>query len=208
VPDLTRAPPVPADPWDPATGLAWARATYCFRRALEAAPGDVRALKALAACFRVRRMSEARGRMESLLGSSDRRGDVFGPLESHLEQAAGASWRDADRIAATFLHLGNPQAARRVWGDAADPPSAALRLTRMAGADVAALDATAAEARCRQALSLDPRLGEAWYLLAVTRLDAGDVDGALDACRESLQRELTSVQRERILGVQTWLSRR
>ena len=61
-PDLTRPPPGPTDPWDPATGLSWARSTYCFRRALEAAPGDVPTLKALAASFGVRRMSEARAR--------------------------------------------------------------------------------------------------------------------------------------------------
>jgi hypothetical protein len=208
VPDLTRSPPGPADPWDPAVGFSWARATYCFRRALAAAPGDIPTLKALAGCFGARRMSEARRRMESLLSPTDRPGDVFRPLEGPLGLAAGSSWPDADRIAATFLHLGNPKAARRTWSEAADPPSSALRLTRMAGADLVALDAATAEARCRQALSLDPRLGEAWYLLAVTRLETGHVDEALDACRESLKRDLTAAQRERILGMQALLDRR
>ncbi len=62
VPNLSRPPPGPTDPWDPASGLPWVRATYCFRRALEAAPGDIPTLRALADCFRVRRMNEALAR--------------------------------------------------------------------------------------------------------------------------------------------------
>jgi Tfp pilus assembly protein PilF len=202
VPDLSRPPPGPHDPRDPATGLTWARATYCLRRALEASPGDSPTIKALAACFGVRRMAEARRRIESLPRRADRPEDTFGSLEGPLGRAEGSTWSETDRIAATFLHLGNPRAARRTWGEATDPPSTALRWTRMAAADLAELDATAAESRCRQALRLDPRLGEAWCLLAVACLEAAHVDEARDACRRALECQLSDAQRERVAGVQ------
>jgi cytochrome c-type biogenesis protein CcmH/NrfG len=129
-------------------------------------------------------------------------------VEEDLRPAAGSSWPQADRIAATFLHLGNPEAARRLWAEAADPPSPALRLTRTAGADLAAFDSAAAESRCREALKLDPRLGEAWYVLSVALFEGGRADDALNACRESVRHALTSAQRERILGLETLLGRR
>ena len=208
VPDLTRPPPGPGDPWDPAVGLPWARATYCFRRALAAAPRDGSALNALAGCLGVRRMTEARSRVESWPSGTDQPIDVFRSLEGPLERVAPSSWTDADRIAGTLLHLGNPEAARRVWAEAADPHPPALRPTRMAGADLAGFDAEAAEARCRQALALDSRLGEAWFVLAVALFEAGRIVEALDACRESLKRELTVAQRERIQGLVAVLEHR
>jgi hypothetical protein len=208
VPDLSHPPPGPADPWDPAEGLSWARATYCLRRALAAGPADIPTLKAMAACFGVRRMSEARRGVESLLSGTGPSGDLFRPLEEPLARIAGSAWPEADRAAAAFLHLGNPQAARRVWSEAANPPSEAVRLTRMAGAELAALDAVAAEVLCQQALRLDPQLGEAWFVLAAARLEAGRMDEVAAASREALRCELTADQRERILGVQTLLSYR
>ncbi len=195
VPDLTKPPAGPADRWDPADALPWARATYCFRRALDAAPDDPPTLKVLAACFGVRRMSEARRSVESLLTRPDRLGDVFGRLEQDVVPAADSSWSDADRTAATYMHLGDPEAARRVWAAAVEPPSQAQRLTRSAGADLAAFDTTAAEARCREALRQDPRLGEAWYLLCIAIFEAGRADDGLAACRESGKHALTPAQR-------------
>ena len=63
-PDLMRPPPRPSDPWDPATGLSWARATHCFRRGLEAKPDDASTLHALAECLGVRAMTDARREVE------------------------------------------------------------------------------------------------------------------------------------------------
>ncbi|MGP0066013.1 MAG: hypothetical protein ACLQGP_20735 [Isosphaeraceae bacterium] len=208
VPDLTRPPPRPSDAWDPATGLPWARATYCFRRALETAPRDEATLRSLAECFGVRKMTEAQRTVESLLGRRDRGTDGLRLPVRAREPITSRSWSDADRIAANDLHVGDPDSARRVWGEAADPPSPGMRLTRMAGADLAALDASAAEVRCRQALSLDKSLGEAWFVLASALLELGRADDALDACREGLKYELSTAQREAILGIQGMLMHR
>ncbi len=207
-PDLTRPPPGPADPWDPATGLSWARATFCFRRALEAAPGDVPTLKALAASFGVRRMSEARRIVESSLTRRDRPGDVRRLLAEPLPLAVASSWAQADRLAATYMHLGDPYAAGRIWAEAIDPPSPALRSTRMAATDLAALDTASAEGHCRRALEQDRESGEAWYLLSITLFEAGRADEALVACREGLRRKVTPAQRAHLLGIEGILARR
>jgi tetratricopeptide (TPR) repeat protein len=58
IPDLGKPPPTPADQWDPAAVIPWAQATYCYRRALDLAPGDVTALRYLINALRVRRMAD------------------------------------------------------------------------------------------------------------------------------------------------------
>ena len=208
-PDLTRPPPGPADPWDPATGLSWARATYCFRRALEAAPGDVPTLKALAASFGVRRMTEARRIVESSLTRRDRPGDVLRLLAEHLPRPAASSWPQADRLAATYMHLGDPHAAGRIWAEAIDPPSPALRSTRMAGADLAAHGhrgrggTTAVEPWSRIASREKPGIccrSRSSKPAAPTR----PWPHAARAC----EREVTPAQRAHLLGIEGILARR
>jgi tetratricopeptide (TPR) repeat protein len=207
--DLTGRPPGPEDPWDPAAGLPWSRATYCFRRALGAAPGDAATARVLAACLGVRRMSEARRQIESRIGGKDRRVDLLGRLERDLVRPpVASSWPDVDRVAAAYMHLGNPRAARDVWAAAGAPTSPARRLSRLAGADLAAFDFRAAEARCREALKEDPRSGEAWYLLCIALLEAGRADEALAACRECIRCEPSPAQRAQIRGIEGFLARR
>ncbi len=104
---------------------------------------------------------------------------------------AALSWPAADRLAVNYLHLGDPDSARSAWDKATGPMSPALRLTRLAEADLAALDARAAAARSHNALELDPKLGEAWLVLAIANLDLGRAADALAACRDGLKRELT-----------------
>ncbi len=108
----------------------------------------------------------------------------------------------------THLHLGDPASAWRVWAEASDPPSPALRLTRMAAADLAGLDASTAEDRGRQALKLDPKIGEAWYELATALLEAGRDEETLDACQKGLSLDLSTAQRETLLGIEGYLRRR
>jgi hypothetical protein len=207
VPDLTRPPPGPDDPWDTATCLPWARATYCFRRALEAAPGDPATRGALAECFRVRGMTRAQLQFDSRLSHKGLIEDTAGPSAAFPEPTTASRWSHADRVAATRLHEGDPDTARHVWAEVNDPPSQALRLTRMAGADLTALDTAAALARCRTGLELDDTLGEAWYVLVIALVETGRAEEALAAVGESLKRPLTASERKSLIGIEALLNR-
>jgi tetratricopeptide (TPR) repeat protein len=59
LPELRGTPASSIDSWDPNTGLPWAQATYCFRRACELRPDDPRCLQALYRSFALRRMTDA-----------------------------------------------------------------------------------------------------------------------------------------------------
>ena len=206
-PDLRRPPPRPSDPWDPATGLSWARATFCFRRALAAKPDDAPALRSLAECLGVRGMTDAQS--EAGFASSGNHPNGYSLARGEHPASPGVlSWPAANQLAVKYLHLGEPESARRVWNVATTVPSSALRLTRLAEADLAALDAPSASANCQAALKLDPALGEAWYVLAMASLDRGQADIALDACREGAKRELTPSQRKALAGVERLLIQR
>ncbi len=204
-PDLSHSPPRPSDPWDPATGLSWSRASYCFRRALEIKPDDAPALRSLAECLAIRGMTDAKREIELLL---TRKAHASRPgthvIENHDSQAV-LPWPAADRQAVNNLHLGDPAAAGRAWSAATAPASYGLRLTRLASADLVVFDASAAINRCQRALALEPRLGEAWYLLTIANLDAGNADGARAAGREGLKYELTTPQRDALEGVERLL---
>jgi hypothetical protein len=208
VPDLTRPPPGPSEPWDPATGLSWGRATYCFRRALEIAPADAPTLRSLAECFGVRGMADAQREVETVLAHVSRAGHADGRSLSRGARTTDSQWPSAGRFAATSLHRGDPESARRAWSTATDIASPAIRLTRMAEADLAALDAAAGEVHCRQALELDPALGEAWYVLAYAIFERGRAEPALEACREGLKHDLTSAQRQTLMAIDRMLTRR
>jgi tetratricopeptide (TPR) repeat protein len=206
-PDLTRPPPGPSDPWDLATGLSWARASYCFRRALETKPDDAPTLRSLADCLGIRGMSDARREVELVLTGKSQ---AVRPGAREAERPTGSAalpWSAADRLAVNYLHLGEPESARRAWSEATAPASPALRLTRLAEADLAALDARSASARCHQALELDSKLGEAWLVLTIAALDSGQAESALASCREGLKRELTDPQSQTLAGIERLLSR-
>ena len=104
-------------------------------------------------------------------------------------------WETADRVAVALLHLGDPASARRVWDRATAPTSFALRLARIGEAELASLDFAAAARSLGAALEHDPQLGEAWFALALLRLQSGDAAGARSACREGLVWPLTEPQR-------------
>jgi tetratricopeptide (TPR) repeat protein len=160
----------------------------------------------LAECFGVRGMTEARREVQlALSGRSS--GKYFLTLGKHLAAPGALTWSGGDQLAVNHLHLGQPESARRIWNEATAAPSAALRLTRLAGVDLAALDASSAAARSQAALDLDPTLGEAWYVLAIAALDCGRAQAALDASREGLKHELTPAQHEALAGVERLLSR-
>ena len=113
-------------------------------------------------------------------------------------------WPASDTVATALLHLGRPAAARRVWERAADPPTPAVRLARLAAAALAGLDFSAAEHDYRAAIALDPRLGEAWFGLALLFTELGDAKGSVTAARAALQCPLTPSQIAFMSGIEAF----
>jgi hypothetical protein len=173
------------EPWDPARGLLPAQAAYCFRRTLELNPAETEAAQLLDQVLSAQGMSD-----------SDRARAIPRQRDSADADGRGISrdWPASDRAAATLLHLGRPAEAHRVWAGAADPPAPALRLARLAAADLAALDFAAAERTYRAALELDTALGEAWFGLAVLHTERGDAAAVVAVAREGLKHPLTPAQ--------------
>jgi tetratricopeptide (TPR) repeat protein len=110
-------------------------------------------------------------------------------------QGVTPSWTTCDRVAAALLHLGRPAEAHRVWERAADPPSRAIQLTRLATNALAALDLPAAERMYRAALLLDGGLGEAWCGLAALYMERGDARTCVEVARAALRLPTTPAQR-------------
>ena len=91
MPDLARSPPGPDDPWDPATGLPWARATYCLRLRTRRPPLISRR-GALAECYRVRGLAKAQGEVELLPAGSDLTADRVALLRENPEPPTVTTW--------------------------------------------------------------------------------------------------------------------
>ena len=127
----------------------------------------------------------ARGRPEAAVR-------IFASAEN---QGVMPSWATCDRVAAAVLHLGRPAEARRVWERAAEPPSRAIRLTRLATTALVALDLPVAERMYRAALELDGGLGEAWCGLALLYMQRGDARACVEAARAALRLPTTPAQR-------------
>jgi tetratricopeptide (TPR) repeat protein len=116
--------------------------------------------------------------------------DAAGPHER-----ADWDWPFAEQAAGLYMHLGRPDDARRVWGQARGCPSAALRRCRVAGTFWAEGDLQAAVAGFQEARAADPRLGEACWALALLHAQKGDAARAVQACRQGLRLSLTARQR-------------
>jgi hypothetical protein len=154
--------------WDLALDLAWAQGSSAYRKAIERDPRAGTSQGILAASLAMRGMSPA---------------SEQAALEEVRERRGVLPWGVAERVAATYLHLGKPDQARRAWLAATGPPSEALRLARLADADLAAWDFTSAETGYRRALALDPRMADAWVGLALAALETGSAGIARDAAR-------------------------
>ncbi len=124
VPDLSIAPPGPAEPWDPARGLLPAQAAYCFRRALELNPAEAGALVSLYDLFKARGMHDARQTIVELMLHLRRSG--FAGSGTVPETAVAAdlplpSWHGDEEFAqaiAALLGQGRPEAAVRLFQSA------------------------------------------------------------------------------------------
>jgi tetratricopeptide (TPR) repeat protein len=144
--------------------------------------------------------------VSELLEDRLRRGRALAAVEVVRQAEArgfALPWDLADRAAITHLHLGEPAEARRYWEQAQAPPSPALRLARIAQAEMASNDLEAAEKTFRAALQLEHRLGEAWFGLALLEVQVGDADAALAACREGLACTLTEPQLAALDNIRT-----
>jgi tetratricopeptide (TPR) repeat protein len=180
IPDLAKPPPTPADQWDPAAGLPWAQATYCYRRALDLAPEDPTALRYLSDALRARRMTDI---------ESNDRGTVI-------------TWAIAERLGPLYLHLGRPSDARRVWQSAGDAPAGAGRLCREAATYWVEREFDRAIDLYRQARAMDPHSSEAWWGLAMLSAQLGRAGDTVDACRGGLRLPLSDRQRADLLRMQ------
>jgi tetratricopeptide (TPR) repeat protein len=133
---------------------------------------------------------------------------VTGLLRRHRPQAAanmletaaendGSSWPWplAEQAAGLYMHLGRPADARRVWQQATDCPSAAVRACRLAATFWIERDFEAAKEQFQAARAADPRLAEPCWGLAMLHAQLGAADPARDACRAGL--ELSPNDRQR-----------
>ena len=129
-------------------------------------------------------------------GSADLSGAIAGLLqrgraeeavrtfEQVQERGLEPPWAVRDMVALTLLHLGRPSEARQIWDRAADAPSAALRLVRIAAANLAALEFTAAARLYHSALEIDSRSVDARFGLVLLHTQLGDGAEAVVAARD------------------------
>jgi hypothetical protein len=111
-------------------------------------------------------------------------------------------WAASDRAAVALLYLGNPRAAREIWVNAVEPPSPALKLTRVATADLAALNYDSALQGYQAALDQDPMLGEARFGLTLLYTQLGQAAPALATARQGMSRGLTVAQQSFLTDVE------
>jgi tetratricopeptide (TPR) repeat protein len=163
-------------------------------------------LHSLAECFGVRQMIDAKAKVDHALRRGDRAHEPLDLEITHPHAPSELAWPVAERLAVTYLHLGDPESARQIW-KAATAPRPAIGLARLAQADLAALDPAKAMEDCRAALELDPKLGEAWFALAMAALESGQAQTASEACRRGLNCELTTPQRDFLVGAERLLGR-
>jgi tetratricopeptide (TPR) repeat protein len=248
--DLGGPPRSPAEPADLGRGLLWAQATYCFRRALEIDPEDVKVRLGLYQAYEARRMSDAQlavGRI--LLDDAQTSGDLAGqvhdlarrfgpasppgrPLPEHLEATVTGllqsqrpeavvrlveeverrgpltwAWPLAERVGGTYLQLGRPADARRVWQQADGAPSEALRLCRLAATHWVERDFATAVELYRKAVAADPHQAAGWRDLTWLYTQLGQAAAAAHANAECLRLPLQEQQRKELERLLTLLER-
>lgn len=113
----------------------------------------------------------------SALLSQGRPAEAADLLERALP-TAGGSWPLADLAAVLCLHLGEPARARALWERVPEPPSPAVRDSRIATTYLIEGDYATARRLYEQAIKTDPRLFEAHYSLAILEQDAGNAQAS------------------------------
>lgn len=122
-------------------------------------------------------------------------------LLARAHRPGGRSWEVADRLATIQLHLGDPAVAREVWRDAKPPSRRGLQQARIAASYLAEGIFTKAREAFKKAISVEPKLFEAWYGLAVLERDDGHAPAALEAARNAVADAPTDVAREAALAI-------
>lgn len=137
--------------------------------------------------------------------------DIAALVASMIERGAGATaaelvrvrkvdvadwdWPLVDRLAAVWMHLGEPGEARKLWNVCQNAPSEAVKLSRLADAALVERQFDLARNLYRQAVEHDPKLAEAWCGLAMMSAQQGDADEAFRACGKALAGDLPILQR-------------
>ncbi len=127
-------------------------------------------------------------------------------FDQALARSIKSPWVACDRAAGALLCLGYPDAARAIWTQAVGPPSRALRLTRIATADLAALDHESALHGYRAALDHDPSLGEALFGLALLHTQLGRAAPALAAARQGVSCRVTDAQKSFLSAIEAFVA--
>jgi hypothetical protein len=119
--DSGMPPPDAAAEWDPAAGMPWAQATYCFRRALEADPVHVPALRSLYDAYHARGMADAVVSVGERLVDLGEASEAQSREVAQLREALG-SWSpataDLPAAVAALLRGGRVEAAVQMVEDA------------------------------------------------------------------------------------------
>jgi tetratricopeptide (TPR) repeat protein len=121
VPDLTVAPPGPAEPWDPARGILFAQAAFCFQRALALDPAEQGALILLHDLHRARGMDDATRSIVEQMRQARRRGfrasrtSATPPASGALPLPSVANAAQLAELVAALLADGRPEAAVRSY---------------------------------------------------------------------------------------------
>jgi tetratricopeptide (TPR) repeat protein len=118
-----------------------------------------------------------------------------------LARSEGLPWSLAEHLAVSAMHLGDPVTARLIWERSLDAPSESLRNARVGDACIALFDFQGAATSYRRAIELDPRLGVAWYGMALAHTLEGSAGEAVSACRSGLALTLSVAQRERLQSI-------
>ena len=121
-----------------------------------------------------------------------------GTAAETLEKAyphARAPWDIVNRVATLHLHLGEPEKARALWGEASSVPRPAVRESRIGASFLAEGRFDEARHSFEKALSADPSLFEARYCLAVLELDDGHASAAYEHARSAIESAPSDVAR-------------
>jgi tetratricopeptide (TPR) repeat protein len=127
-------------------------------------------------------------------------------FDQAVARSINPPWVACDRAAGALMYLGYPRAARATWTRAVESPARALRLTRIATADLAALDYESALRGYRAALDDDPRLGEALFGLALLHTQLGQGAPALAAARQGMSCRLTEAQKSFLIAIEAFVT--